>query len=193
MKTTVGNLAYSIDCLPENRLEALRVKPCKGYVYEAYDRYSEKSSYAYGYKSTAQKYAQSSKQLKKILFILCILVMITVLFIFFFNAEFSSFTSTMSVEVMNDSGWSFSAKKANGTKTENIFLSSDELNVLYVESTNSSGNLSIVLIQNNIEKAFDISSEFADYIDMNTFESGSIEVKLVFEEVEDVKFIIKWR
>jgi len=94
--------------------------------------------------------------------------------------------------VKNDT-WSTTASKFNGHCRVDKTFDSDNLAAFYVNSTNSSGKVFLIIIQGDVEKTIEITGEFNDKIDMSEFEPGRIRLRLEFEHAEDLNVSVSWK
>ncbi|MCL1883203.1 MAG: hypothetical protein FWF81_05550 [Defluviitaleaceae bacterium] len=144
--------------------------------------------------------------------IVIIVVAVVALAILPFNREgiaFSSgtFTSTSSgagftfgvqagsrngIYNVTDNTWRATPYRANGNSRVDYTFTAANLEAMTVESTNAEGRISLTFTQGDTERAFDVTNEFHENIDMSGFEPGRIRVRLVFENASDVNTLIRW-
>ena len=107
------------------------------------------------------------------------------------------------------SGWSFSGVSAgyNASSTENNFevtatslngvhrrfidFTAEELENFTVETTNTRGNINLIMIQNNTEVHMSINN-FMGFVDTSIFSEGTIEVLIFYDEVRDLHLTMHW-
>ncbi|MCL2839935.1 MAG: hypothetical protein FWE05_04100 [Defluviitaleaceae bacterium] len=97
----------------------------------------------------------------------------------------------------NSEGWYFSADEANGNAA--IFIEPHQITLdnLFLESSISSGGMSLTITQGNVSYTFDLSESnhkemIGDYI-VDIFESRRIEMRILFVEAENVSIEVHWQ
>ena len=130
------------------------------------------------------------KKIKQITLICLITVFSGVLLAGCTNVQSGTFINHTE-NVQNDT-WTFSATRANGHSTRNIEMNEDNLTKLYVNSTNDSGNISLILTQGEFTHYTDLTSGFNGFIDTQEFNPGQISLRLQFENAEGIKISISW-
>lgn len=90
------------------------------------------------------------------------------------------------------SSLAISAQSVNGHASRNVTFTPDNLAALHAKNTNSSGKVLLVLKQGDTEKVFDISKDFDGKIDTSAFKEGEINLRLNFENAENMNVYLSW-
>ena len=93
---------------------------------------------------------------------------------------------------VSNNTWRATPYRANGNSRVDYTFTAANLEAMTVRSTNDEGRISLVFIQGDMERTFDITGEFYENIDMGGFVPGSIRLRLVFENARDVDTLIRW-
>jgi len=106
----------------------------------------------------------------------------------------SSWTTSGTLTHENEvDSWLISINRVNGSSRRDINFTTESLTSLHVENTNSDGNVSLVISQGETEQTIDISDNFNEILDISdTFEPGSIRLRLEFENAENVRVSLSW-
>lgn len=88
-----------------------------------------------------------------------------------------------------------SARRGNGTSRVTHTLNAQEMHAFHVDSSNSAGELVLILSQGDTSLYTDISGHFNGTINLHDagFEPGRIGMTLRFVHARDVSTIISWR
>jgi heme/copper-type cytochrome/quinol oxidase subunit 4 len=108
-------------------------------------------------------------------------------------ASINSGSFIMSRNWLSNGHWSFSAGSANGMTRRSPSLTAEELDNFHVNSSNSGGEMELVVSQGDMIIVIDINDSFNDYIDMSDFSPGQIRIQLNFERASSVSTSIRWR
>ena len=125
--------------------------------------------------------------------IIALLGIFTLLAVIMAGCVSSSLTGTMMTKYLTSGNWKISANTAKGYVSQSIDISSSELAALYVKNTNSDGTVSLVLIQGDINKTFDVSGTFDGSIDTSAFAAGKITIRLNLDSAKNVDVAVKWK
>ena len=98
---------------------------------------------------------------------------------------------------LTENNWTYTAGRVNGRATaRNILFTSQNLDSLQVAQSNfSEGSVTLILMQGNNERAFELTNSFSGNIDTSGFNPGerdSIRLRLVFDSAGDVTVVINW-
>ena len=126
------------------------------------------------------------KRLIAILGILAIVIMMA-------GCVSSSLSGVMMTKNLRSGHWKISANTVSGHISQTADFSAKDLAALYVKNTNSSGAVSLVLIQGDVSKTFDVSEAFDDNIDTSAFTAGKITIRLNLDSAKNLNVTVKWK
>ena len=97
---------------------------------------------------------------------------------------------------IDSSGWYFSADEAQGHSTFFTNLNQTDIDSLLIESRILSGELTLVITQDDVRIVVDLSeSEFemtANEIDVGSLEPGRVEMRLYFTNAQNIDVVASW-
>jgi len=88
--------------------------------------------------------------------------------------------------------WNYTASRRDGNSSMTFNLTEEGLASFNAISTNSRGEILLILTQGSTERTIDISDEFDEYIDLSDFDAGDIHMNLRFLRARDVSVFISW-
>jgi len=135
------------------------------------------------------------KKIKKILtFVLMVATAIIITACTNETRVVSSWTTSGTLTHNNEvDSWLISVNRVNGNSRRDITFTYESLAALHVENTNSSGNVTLVITQGEIERRVDISGNFSETLNISDdFEPGRIRLLIEFESAENVRVSLGW-
>jgi len=88
--------------------------------------------------------------------------------------------------------WTITADSVNGYATYKTTFNDENLSSMHVENTNSSGEVAIVIIQDDLERSFDVTGKFSGDLDLSEFSPGPIQIRPSFAKANDVNLKLTW-
>jgi len=97
---------------------------------------------------------------------------------------------------IDSNGWYFFADEAQGHSTFFTNLNQTDLDSILIESSIFSGEMTLVITQENARLVYDLSETevklTAQEIDVRTLEPGRVEMRLYFTHVQNVDIVVSW-
>jgi len=90
------------------------------------------------------------------------------------------------------SSWNYTVSRRDGSSQRTFNFVDENLASFHVSSSNSRGEIVLVLTQGTTEKEVDVSGDFDEHIDMSDFSPGEIQVRLRFVRARDVNVFVSW-
>ena len=76
-------------------------------------------------------------------------------------------------------------------------MTEESLGTFTVVSSNSSGEVNLKISQDQgsdgkVEQTIDLTSKYADLIEMSAFQAGKVKIEIQCESVKDLEFLANW-